>query len=75
MIQVFLSFPSKGIILLLVHLKVRNVDAISFNFTCPTIYNPDLSFSALFLGYLSIFAPTYSRFPIHPLDCKKTDHD
>ena len=28
-------------------------------------------FLALFLGYLSIFAPAYSRVPIHPLECKK----
>lgn len=74
MIQVFLSFPSKGVVLLLVHLKARNVDAISFNFTRPTIYKViqrRSAFLALFLGDLSIFAPTYSRVPIHSLECKK----
>ena len=41
MIQVFS-------VILFVHLKARNVHAIPFHFTCPSIYNADLSFSRFF---------------------------
>ena len=70
MIQVFLSFPSKGVILLLVHLKATNFDAISFNFTCPKIYNAGLYFQRFFQATFLFSLQRIHAFPYTPWSVK-----